>query len=181
MHELSKWLFQLQSTKLFSSSHSSRLFFCCEMKASCLSIQKPAAVCPSVSNCLSSVCLRRSVCQLLGWLTAKWWTGDRGKMLTLEGIDLLLRCPICWELQDVYYYARKREQRVHTERKMPHGCRRNPINGPTHTHTAHTNIACLSGCHWCMNIQLHKQIKSRRADAQIWHEHRQTFPVYWTC
>lgn len=43
---------------------------------------------------------------------------------------------------------------------------------------AHTNIARLSGCRWCMNIQLHKLNKVRPADAQLKHEHMQTLPFY---
>lgn len=63
-HELSKWLSQLQQTKLFSfeSSFSSNS----GVKASCLSIHKPAVVCPSVSNRPSSTWawLRLSVTSL---------------------------------------------------------------------------------------------------------------------
>ncbi len=42
-------------------------------------------------------------------------------------------------------------------------------------------MARLSGCHWCVNIPLHKMNKSRPADAQIWHEHTHTLSAYWTC
>lgn len=147
------------------------------MKASRLSIHKPAAVCPSVSNCLSSFCLWLSVCQMSGLAKRQMmhWE-DRKRCFTFEGIDLLLYSPICVDC--VQLRQKKRTQSANWEKDAIHGCWTTQLPQSTRTGIAEespandqsTHMAHLSGCHWSMNILLHKLNKSRPADALLWHE-----------
>lgn len=129
MHELSKWLSQLQSAKLFS--FKSPFFFsavkwklpACRSTSQLLSVRLSLTAChPSASDYLSVKCL--------GWLIAKWCTTETGKVLAHEGIYLLLFCPVCWDGGMCPIMPGRREQRVQMGRKMtfmavrPHSCRR---------------------------------------------------------
>lgn len=137
-------------------SVSSRLFFffCCEMKASRLSIHKPAAVCPSVSNCLSSVCLWLSVCQLSGPANRQMmhW-GDGEGAHTWGNWFVVVLCRLLGFLRDVSYYARKkRTASTNGEKDAIHGCSTTQLpqsartgiavgksNKRTDAHTRHTH------------------------------------------
>lgn len=132
------------------------------MKASCLPIQKPAAVRLSLTACHPSV-------SCLGWLAAKGCTEETGKVLPLEGTDLLLLQPICWERILLCQKKRRAGTRcssrlfdhtVATEYKSrPSRGGKSYKRTNAHTHT-HTSIPCQSGFHWCISILLHKLSKS---------------------
>lgn len=134
MHELTKRLPQLQSAKLFSfKSIFFLLFFHILLWNESfprLPIHKPAAVCLSLTACHVSGPKYLSI-NYVGRPTATWCTEERGKVLTLQGIDLLLFCPICRDVS--HYFPKKkeeREQRVQMGGKMPlmtaqpHSCHR---------------------------------------------------------